>query len=70
MSDMPTQAYLVVANHEDQFALWRADLPVPAGWDTRWGPGDHAACLAEIERVWTDMTPRSVRNALSSASKT
>jgi uncharacterized protein YbdZ (MbtH family) len=63
MSDTPQNPYVVVKNQEDQFALWQADLPIPAGWTVQFGPAGREPCLAEIEQVWTDMTPRSVRTA-------
>lgn len=51
----------VVINHEEQYSIWPADSTPPAGWKTVGMRGPKAACLDHIERVWTDMRPRSLR---------
>ncbi|WP_214324846.1 MbtH family protein [Nonomuraea sediminis] len=53
--------YLVVLNDEEQYSIWRADRPVPDGWHGDGTRGSREECLAHIERVWTDMRPRSLR---------
>ncbi len=53
--------YLVVLNAEEQYSIWPAELPVPAGWRADGTRGDKAACLAHVKAVWTDMTPASLR---------
>jgi MbtH protein len=53
--------YTVVANHEDQHSIWFADRQLPAGWTEIGFSGTKDACLAHIAEVWTDLTPRSVR---------
>jgi MbtH protein len=58
------EAYLVVVNHEEQYSIWPAHKDIPAGW-TRTGPtGTREECLAHIKEVWTDMRPRSLREAM------
>lgn len=57
--------YTVVVNHEDQHSIWFADRPVPDGWREIGFTGSKEACLAHVEEVWTDLTPRSVRERLS-----
>ncbi|MEV7615515.1 MbtH family NRPS accessory protein [Streptomyces sp. NPDC089799] len=57
----PVSRFLVVANDEEQFSLWEADRPVPAGWYPQGVPASREECLAHIERVWTDMRPLSLR---------
>ncbi|MFG2296412.1 MbtH family protein [Streptomyces sp. NPDC048603] len=57
----PAPRFLVVANAEEQFSLWEADRPVPAGWYPQGAPASREECLAHIERVWTDMRPLSLR---------
>lgn len=59
MSDEPQ--YLVVRNDEEQYSVWPADRDLPAGWVAEGGPGSREQCLAHVERVWTDMRPRSLR---------
>jgi MbtH protein len=53
--------YLVVLNDEEQYSIWQTDAPVPAGWHAEGYRGSREECLAHIERVWTDMRPRSLR---------
>lgn len=62
-----THDYLIVRNDEDQYSIWRADRPVPAGWETTGGPAPKAQCLEQIAEVWTDMRPRSLRIAMDAA---
>jgi MbtH protein len=54
--------YRVVRNDEDQYSIWPADHPVPSGWHPE-AAGTKAECLALIRDLWTDMRPRSVRDA-------
>ncbi|SIO91386.1 MbtH family NRPS accessory protein [Nocardiopsis sp. JB363] len=56
---VPTHS--VVVNHEEQYSVWRTDRPRPVGWDDAGFQGDYEECLDHIERVWTDMRPRSAR---------
>ncbi len=55
--------YRVVVNHEEQYSIWPAEQRVPAGWRDTGVTGDKETCLAHVEEVWTDMRPRSVRDA-------
>ena len=55
--------YEVVVNDEDQYSIWRADREPPSGWRLVGISGTSSECLAYIEEMWTDMRPRSVRNA-------
>jgi MbtH protein len=55
--------YAVVVNADGVFSIWLAHKPVPAGWRREGPEGAKAACLAHIERVWTDMRPRGLRGA-------
>ncbi|MCK9874152.1 MbtH family NRPS accessory protein [Nocardiopsis dassonvillei] len=55
------EQFLVVMNHEDQYSIWPAHRQLPAGWRAEGTSGSRDACLDHIERVWTDMRPRSLR---------
>ena len=56
--------YLVLTNHEEQYSLWPSFREVPAGW-TAVGPrGGRKECLDWIEENWTDMRPKSLREAM------
>ena len=58
----PTR-YRVVVNDEEQYSIWLADQPIPAGWRAAGKSGKKADCLAYIRETWTDMRPRSLRDA-------
>jgi MbtH protein len=53
--------YLVVVNDEEQYSIWLESRDIPAGWRAEGMRGTKPECLAHIERVWTDMTPKSLR---------
>ena len=57
--------YKVVLNHEEQYSIWLADQPNPAGWRDEGFRGTKDACLAHIDEVWTDMRPLSLRTAMA-----
>ena len=65
MSDELT--YLVVLNDEEQYSIWAHDAELPGGWREAGFRGPREECLAHIERVWTDMRPRSLRLAMDSS---
>lgn len=58
---MNAVAYNVVRNDEDQYSVWPAYRPVPAGWKKVGEAADRETCLERIEELWTDMRPRSLR---------
>ncbi|MET8579606.1 MbtH family NRPS accessory protein [Streptomyces collinus] len=53
--------YRVVLNDEEQYSIWWADRPLPAGWHAEGTEGSREDCLARIDTVWTDMRPLSLR---------
>jgi MbtH protein len=63
MFDDDTRSFQVVLNDEEQYSLWPEDRELPAGWRAEGMRGPKADCLAHIDRVWTDMRPRSLRAA-------
>lgn len=56
--------YEVVVNDEEQFSIWPERKDIPLGWRPVGHRGLKAECLSYIEEVWTDMRPRSVREAM------
>lgn len=64
--DDPDGRFLVLVNDEDQHSLWPSFAEVPAGWRTVFGPDARDACLAHVERSWTDLRPRSLRERMAS----
>lgn len=59
----PDIEYQVVVNDEEQHSIWPAHRTPPAGWRPLGMRGSREDCLAHIDRVWTDITPLSVRRA-------
>jgi MbtH protein len=60
----------VVLNEEEQYSIWFAGEPAPAGWSEAGVQGSEAECLAYIERVWTDMRPASLRRSMAATQGT
>jgi MbtH protein len=67
--DDETGDFLVVVNDEEQYSLWPAFKEIPAGWRATGPRGDRKTCLDWIEKVWTDMRPRSLREAMDAAAE-
>ncbi|GAA2635036.1 MbtH family NRPS accessory protein [Actinomadura fulvescens] len=59
-----TTTYDVVMNDEEQYSIWPAALPSPDGWRAAGFRGSKQACLSHIDEVWTDMRPRTLREAM------
>lgn len=55
--------FKVLINHEEQYSLWPADLPVPGGWDECM-TGSKNECDDYVNTNWTDMRPKSLRIAM------
>lgn len=58
-------SYLALVNHEGQYSLWPADMAVPDGWTSAFGPVDRKPCLDYINEHWVDMRPRSLIEAMN-----
>lgn len=56
--------FLVLVNDEDQHSLWPAFADIPVGWRQVFGEARRAECLAYVEEHWTDIRPKSLREAL------
>ncbi|WP_030723182.1 MbtH family protein [Streptomyces griseus] len=57
--------FFVVVNDEDQHSLWPVFIETPAGWQVVFGEAGRAECLEYVERNWTDLRPRSLREAMA-----
>ncbi|MEU9235758.1 MbtH family protein [Streptomyces subrutilus] len=55
--------FYVVVNDEEQHALWPTFAAVPDGWRVVAGPAGRAPSIAYVEENWTDLRPRSLREA-------
>ncbi|GAA1026831.1 MbtH family NRPS accessory protein [Amycolatopsis albidoflavus] len=59
----------MVLNDEEQYSIWWADRPLPAGWRAEGTSGPKSDCLAHIAEVWTDMRPASLRRRMDTAAR-
>ncbi|GIF04588.1 MbtH family protein [Actinoplanes siamensis] len=57
--------FYVVVNDEEQHSLWPAFAEVPAGWRVVFGEDARAKCLEYVEQNWSDLRPRSLREAMA-----
>ncbi|MGH3727330.1 MAG: MbtH family protein [Micromonosporaceae bacterium] len=64
-SDTAEPQVQVVLNDEEQYSIWPADSEPPSGWRPDGFVGPESAALDHIAEVWTDMRPKSVRDALA-----
>ncbi len=62
--DSPDAIFQVVINDEEQYSIWFADQSPPIGWHALDQSGTKQECLDYIDRSWTDMRPRSVREGI------
>jgi len=60
----PDAVFKVLVNHEEQYSLWPADLPVPGGWEETGTKGSKDTCDEYVREVWTDMRPKTLREAM------
>lgn len=58
-------AFFVLVNEEDQHSLWPVFADIPAGWRVVHGEASRAACLDYVEKNWTDLRPKSLRDAMA-----
>ncbi len=66
--DDDSGTFYALVNDEEQFSLWPAFQPVPAGWTIVFGSPDGAARQAVvdwIDKTWTDLRPRSLRDFIA-----
>jgi MbtH protein len=59
--DQDKREYVALVNDEEQYSLWLAELPFPAGWKQAGKRGTKLECLDFIKNTWTDMRPLSLR---------
>jgi MbtH protein len=57
--------FVVLVNDEEQYSLWPTFAEVPEGWQQVFGAAGRSDCLAYVEQHWTDMRPRSLREAMA-----
>ncbi|WUH88772.1 MbtH family protein [Streptomyces sp. NBC_00433] len=59
--------YLVLANDQERYSLWPAQLAVPDGWRVVLTRRDRAACLEFVDRHFTVVAARAGEPAPSPA---
>jgi MbtH protein len=64
MFDDENTVFKVVLNHEEQYSIWPKNKDLPIGWKEDGTEGVKQVCLEHIEKVWTDMRPLSLRQAM------
>jgi MbtH protein len=62
--DDPDGEFLVLVNDEGQHSLWPSFGNVPDGWHVAHDKDTRGACLAYIDKNWTDMRPKSLIEAM------
>jgi MbtH protein len=58
-----SRRYVVLSNDEEQYSLWPATIEVPGGWTVVHSADTRQACLEYVEQNWTDMRPKTLREA-------
>ncbi|MER7728134.1 MbtH family NRPS accessory protein [Streptomyces sp. NPDC096323] len=67
MPEDNTLAWKVLINDEEQYALFPEPLSTPGGWREAGFTGSEEACAEYVDTHWTDMRPRSLREAMDGA---
>jgi uncharacterized protein YbdZ (MbtH family) len=65
--------FYVLVNDEEQHSLWPTFAAVPQGWAIVHGSDGSASrqsCLDHVEQHWTDMRPKSLRDAMATSQAT
>lgn len=57
--------FYVLVNGEEQHSIWPTAIEVPAQWRVVFGEASRADCLEYVEANWTDMRPKSLRDAMA-----
>ncbi|MFD7168239.1 MbtH family protein [Streptomyces violascens] len=57
--------FYVLVNEEEQHSLWPSFVEVPAGWRVAFGEASHQEALEFVEKNWTDLRPKSLREAMA-----
>ncbi|MFM9926607.1 MbtH family NRPS accessory protein [Variovorax sp. H27-G14] len=69
--DREDETFIVLVNHEDQYSIWPHWKAVPSGWKAVDGvKGDKKTALDHVEKNWTDMRPKSLRDWMAAQEAT
>jgi MbtH protein len=61
MTDTDEGDYVVAISEDGRHSIWPAFKPLPWGWSPEGFQGPRDACLAHIDKVWTELRPRPAR---------
>ncbi|MBP2479355.1 MbtH protein [Crossiella equi] len=67
--DDPDGTFHVLVNDEEQHSLWPVFAEVPSGWTVVLSSVTREAAVAYVEEHWTDMRPRSLREAMEAGTR-
>jgi MbtH protein len=67
--DDPAGTFHVLVNDAGQHSLWPVFAEVPAGWTVVLDGQSRDACLAYIEKNWTDLRPKSLIEAMAAGDR-
>ncbi|MEV7727310.1 MbtH family protein [Streptomyces sp. NPDC087917] len=59
--------FYVLVNEEQQHSLWPSFTEAPEGWRIAFGEDTRDKCLSYVEEHWTDLRPKSLRDAMETA---
>lgn len=68
--DDESGTFCVLVNDEEQHSLWPTFTQVPQGWRVVFGADGQTPrqeCLDYIDKNWTDLRPRSLRESMARA---
>ncbi|MFJ7592004.1 MbtH family protein [Streptomyces sp. NPDC097617] len=57
--------FYVLVNDEEQHSLWPSFAEIPTGWRIVFGEESRQQCLEHVEANWTDLRPKSLRDAMA-----
>ncbi|AMT70904.1 MbtH family protein [Mycobacteroides immunogenum] len=57
--------FYVLVNDEEQHSLWPKAIEVPEQWRVVFGAAPRADCVEYVEANWSDMRPKSLRDAMA-----
>lgn len=64
--DDETGSFVVLVNNEEQHSIWPVSVDIPADWRRVYGEASRADCLQYVEEHWSDMRPKTLREAMNS----
>jgi MbtH protein len=58
---MTTKQFRVFVNDEGQYGILPSHMDTPNGWKEAGFTGAEEDCIAHVDSVWLDITPKSVQ---------